>query len=214
MKNPLLLPTVVFTLLSFNASISAQKTYVETENRYDSSQGQKLISGQIVRTFRSSDKKLVSELKKIINYNDDIKVRLMTGLSKKDGLSDYLLDSMFYDGSGNMIMQKTYVKAKGKWIKKQYYKKTYTYDIQPAYSKTAKPTDKAGSSKEIFYRYNDQGWLISETEVECTDNGRCDSLLKKQYYYNSAGKQESAKSFIWTERKWMYIPVRTVKKSG
>jgi hypothetical protein len=186
---------------------------METENKYDSSDGQKLISGQIVRTYRSSDKKQISELKRIINYNDDIKIKSMTGLSKKDGLSDYLLDSMFYDGSGNMIMQKTYVKTKGKWIQRQYFKRSYSGDIQPKYSK-AEANDKKPVSKDVYYRYNDQGWLLSETEVECVGNGRCDSSLKKQYFYNSSGKRESAKSFVWTDRKWIYIPVRTVKKSG
>ncbi len=214
MNKLLVLSATIFTLLGCNSNSISQSVTVETESKYDTVRNEKVLSGQIVRSFRSSDRKLLAELTKVNNYNDDYKLTLITGFTKKDGLSDFLLDSLFYDKNGNMTLKKSYVKRNGTWVQKQYSQSTYRPDNQIAHFKTERLNEKKTFSKQVFYSYNEQGKLISETEYECSDYHPCDSSFKKQYFYNQNGKQDSTKFFTWSDKNWVFRRTFGKTKNG
>lgn len=56
--------------------------------------------------------------------------------------------------------------------------------------------------KEIFYSYNNDGNLATETEAECHLRNECDSIFKKRYIYSLAGKLDSTVSYVWENKAW------------
>ena len=74
---------------------------IQTEDKYEIVNEKKTLVGQIINQLRPIDSLPVTKLTKVFNYEDDARLRYLTGFSKKDGLQPYLLDSSFYDQNGN-----------------------------------------------------------------------------------------------------------------
>jgi hypothetical protein len=158
---------------------------------------------QIVQTLRKSDNKPIAKLTRLCNYDDDIRIKYLTGLSKENGLQDYLLDSIYYDANGNDTLKESFVRIDNKWMKSQFYRKTFRADNQVQYFVTERhPEGRTMYKREIFYKYSDLGNILSETEFECSEMVSCDSLSKKLFFYNSKGAVDSTVSYVWFDKRW------------
>ena len=53
--------------------------------------------------------------------------------------------------------------------------------------------------REIYYKYNADGQMLSETECECIGNARCDFVPKKEYVYNQTKELDKKISYTWRD---------------
>jgi hypothetical protein len=196
---------IIILLTGCSRITNSDNYYIETEDKLGKVNDIQEVIEQVSRTFRKSDKRLIAELTKVYNHNDDYKVLLTTGLKKENGLSNYLLDSIFYDSRGNDTLKINYVHRNSTWLKNQVYIKRFRPDNQISYFKTERFNDKNRFLKEIFYTYTNHSKLESETEFECSVIVSCDSLYKKVYYYDTVNKFDSTASFFWRDKNWTRI---------
>jgi hypothetical protein len=185
---------------------SNKKTFIKTEDQYDTIDGKKQIVSQIVKTLRKTDSLPITILTKVSNQNNDVRLKYLTGLSKEDGLQDYLLDSIYYDQIGNDTFIKSFVHLDNNWQLAQTFFKKFTADKQVSYFMTERPFNKDHYfKKEIYYTYNKAGNILTETEVECYLRNDCDSTFKKKYIYYSNGKLDSTIFYTWKNNEWSEI---------
>jgi hypothetical protein len=194
----------IFLLTNCGGANNPKGYYIETESHYDTVDGISKLSGQILRLRRKSDNLIFTETTKINNYNDDMKLLLVTGISKKDGLKVFSLDSIFYDERGNDTLKLTYIFIKDKWNLRQYTIKKFRSDNQIFYFRTERIDDSSGFQKNIFYSYDNQNRLIAETEYECLKPRDCDSTIKKRHFYSLSNKTDSIQLFYWKNQRWEY----------
>jgi hypothetical protein len=173
------------------------------EDRYELVGGKKVVAEQIVQSLRKSDNKPISRLTKIFNYDNDIKIKISTGLTKEEGLQDYLLDSIYYDSNGNDTLKVSFVHLDNEWQKVQLFRKAFRPDYEVEYFMTER-LDRVSYKKEIFYKYSDTGRILSETEFECSQLANCDSVYKKTFLYDSNGDRDST-MYAWTDNQWTEI---------
>ena len=166
--------------------------------------GRKELVGQKIKTFELPAKRIQSELTQIYNYNDDARLESL-GCFKKDGLKDYLLDSVFYDAIGNDTLKISFLMKDKKWTKVQSVKKRYNHEGHIEYLVAESLKGTPAYKKETFCKYYTSGLLSSETEFECYDIVGCDSTFKKMYYYNSKGVLDSIEAYKWKNREWAKI---------
>jgi hypothetical protein len=196
--------TILFlTLLTVSCNSDEEKLIIQTENQYDTIDGKNQIVSQLIKTLRMTDSLPISILTKVSNYDNDIRLKYLTGLSKENGLQDYLLDSIYYDKIGNDTLKKSFVRFEKNWQPAQTFHKKFTPDKQVSYFMTERPF-KIDSyyKKEVFYVYNDAGKVLAEIEVECQKRNYCDSIFKKKYVYNETGRLDSTISYIWKNNEW------------
>jgi len=168
------------TLLTVSCNSDKKKYIIQTEDQYDTIDGKKQIVSQTIKTLRRTDSLPIAILTKVSNFNNDTRLKYLTGLSKEDGLQDYLLDSIYYDINGNDTLKKSFVHLDNSWQPTQTFYKKFRADKQISYFMTERPFKKDHYFKrEIFYAYNNAGNILTETEVECHNENDCDSILKR-----------------------------------
>lgn len=194
---------LILIILTASCNSDKQKFIIQTENQYDTIDGKKQIVSQTIKTLRMTDSLPISILTKVSNYNNDIRLKYLTGLGQDDGLQDYLLDSIYYDNIGNDTLKKSFVHLDNNWQPAQTFYKKFTADKQVSYFMTERPFKKDHYfKKEIFYAYNNTGNILTETEVECHQINDCDSIFKKKYIYSSTGKLDSTIFYTWKNNEW------------
>lgn len=201
----------LLTLLTPSCNSNKDKFIIQTEDQYETVDSKKQIVSQTVKTLRQSDSLPIAMLTKIFNYNNDIRINYLTGLTKKDGLQDYLLDSIYYDKLGNDTLKKAFVHLDNNWQPTQIFYKKFRADKQVSYFMTERPFQKDSYfKKEIFYTYNAKGNVLTESEIECRKRIDCDSIFKKEYVYYSTGNLDSTISYIRKNNEW----TKFKKKNG
>jgi hypothetical protein len=100
---------------------------VKTENRYELVDGKREVVEQVIKHLTKSDNKPISRLTRVFNYNSDVRIEQLTGLTKDKGLQDYLLDSIYYDSKGNDTLIVHFVHL-GKWHRTQRTRKKFRTD--------------------------------------------------------------------------------------
>jgi type VI protein secretion system component VasK len=199
-SNLILLTLLTVLIVSCNSN---NKTFIQTEDQYETIDDKKQIVSKTIKTLRTSDSLPIATLTKVFNFNDDIRIKYLTGLSKEDGLQNYLLDSIYYDKLGNDTLKKTFVCLDNNWQEVQTFHKIFRADKQVSYLMIERPYNKDNYfKKEIYYNYNNAGNILTETEVECHLKNDCDSILKKVYVYNSTGKLDSTIFYTWKNSEW------------
>jgi len=192
----------LLTVLAVSCN-SDEGTFTQTEDQYEIIDGKKQIVSQTIKTLRKTDSLPVVILTKVSNYNNDVQMKYLTGLSKEDGLQNYLLDSIYYDKFGNDTLKMSFVHLNNNWQPAQIFYKEFTDDKQVSYFMTERPFKKDHYFKrEVFYIYNNQGNILTETEVECHRKNKCDSIFKKKYVYNSANQLDSTIFYTWRNNEW------------
>jgi hypothetical protein len=194
---------LLFALLQVGGS--KEELYSKTEDSYEVVDGNKEFVGQTISTFRKSDNNPRVKLIRIFNYKDDPRIYQLSGLKKENGLSDYTLDSIYYDKRGNDTLKVSYISVGGKWIKTMSYKMRFRPDNAVYYSKMERHNDPKFTN-ETFYSYNGAGKVTRETEYRCSVKSPCDSTYKKLYYYNAAQHLDSMVNFTWESKKWQRVP--------
>jgi|GEM_PF-3059932 hypothetical protein len=194
---------LLFALLQVGGS--KEELYSKTEDSYEVVDGNKELVGQTISTFRKSDNNPRVKLIRIFNYKDDPRIYQLSGLKKENGLSDYTLDSIYYDKRGNDTLKVSYISVGGKWIKTMSYKMRFRPDNAVYYSKMERHNDPKFTN-ETFYSYNGAGKVTRETEYRCSVKSPCDSTYKKLYYYNAAQHLDSMVNFTWESKKWQRVP--------
>jgi hypothetical protein len=194
---------LLFALLQVGGS--KEELYSKTEDSYEVVDGNKELVGQTIITFRKSDNNPRVKLIRIFNYKDDPRIYQLSGLKKENGLSDYTLDSIYYDKRGNDTLKVSYISVGGKWIKTMSYKMRFRPDNAVYYSKMERHNDPKFTN-ETFYSYNGAGKVTRETEYRCSVKSPCDSTYKKLYYYNAAQHLDSMVNFTWESKKWQRVP--------
>src|SRR5690606_32773620 len=127
-------------------------SFVQTEDQYETIDGKEQIVSQLVKTLRVSDSLPIANLTKVYNYNNDIRLQYLTGLTKEDGLQDYLLDSIYYDKLGNDTLKKSFVHLNNEWQPTQTFYKKFSAGKKVSYFMTERPFKKDRYfKKEIFY---------------------------------------------------------------
>jgi hypothetical protein len=205
---------LVLLLTFFQTHGIKEVYYSKTQESYENVDGTRQLVGQTITTFRKSDDNPVVKLVRIFNYKDDPRIYQLSGLKKENGLSDYTLDSIFYDRRGNDTLKVSYISTGGKWVKTMSYKMRFRPDNAVYYAKMEKHNDPKFTN-ETFYKYNAAGKVISETEYRCSVKSPCDSTYKKLYYYSEPQHLDSISNFTWENRKWQRVPVperKQVKK--
>lgn len=172
---------------------------INIKDRYEVVDGKKEVVEQVIQSLRKSDNKPVSRLTRIFNYDDDVRIEYATGLTKDDGLRDYLLDSIYYDSNANDTLKISYVHL-DKWYKTQLTRKEFRPDNQVEYFRTERQI-KGSFKMEIFYKYLSSGRLFSKTEFECSHLVACDSVFKTTFRYDSNGAVDST-MYTWHDNKW------------
>ena len=194
-----------FSFIQINGG-GKEELYAKTDDKYEVVDGSKEMVGQTISTFRKSDNNLVAKIVRVFNYNNDPRIFQLTGLKKENGLSDYTLDSIFYDRRGNDTLKVSYVSVGGKWMKSMSYRMKFRPDNTVAYAKMERHNDPKFTN-ETFYTYNETGKLIVQTEYRCSVKAPCDSTYKKRYYYSSARHPDSIADYTWENKKWQRVPV-------
>ena len=202
--------TILFlTILTASCNSDKQKFIIQTENQYDTIEGKKQIVSQTIKTLRMTDSLPISILTKVSNYNNDTRLKYLTGIGKDDGLQDYLLDSIFYDKIGNDTLKKSFVHLDNKWQPAQIFYKKFNPDKQLTYFMTVRPfKEDFYSKKEIFYVYSEEGRILTETEAKCSLRNAgfsrcdCDSIFKTKYIYSTTGKLDSRIYYTWKNNEW------------
>ena len=195
---------LLFTLIQ--AKGGKEELYSKTEESYEVVDGNKELVGQTISTFRKSDNSLRVKLIRIYNYKDDPRIYQLSGLKKENGLSDYTLDSIYYDKHGNDTLKVSYISIGGKWVKTMSYKMRFGPNNMVYYCKMERHSDPKFTN-ETFYTYNDAGKVTRETEYRCSVKSPCDSTYKKLYYYNAVQHLDSMVNFTWENKKWQRVPV-------
>lgn len=194
---------LLLTLLTVSCNSDKEKYIIQTEDQYETIDGKKQIVSQTIKTLRRTDSLPIAILTKVSNFNNDTRLKYLTGLSKEDGLQDYLLDSIYYDINGNDTLKKSFVHLDNSWQPTQTFYKKFGADKQISYFMTERTFKKDHYfKKEIFYAYNNAGNILTETEVECHKENDCDSIFKKKYVYNETEKLDSTISYIWKNNEW------------
>jgi hypothetical protein len=175
--------------------------YTKTDNSYEVIDGEKEIVGQTTTTFQKPDDRVIRRLNRIYNYKNDPRITELTGLQRTDGLSDYTLDSTFYDKNGNDTLKVSYVSRKHQWVKTMKYHMHFRPDHQADYIKMEK-LDEPWFTNQTFYKFNGSGKVFMETEYRCAEKKGCDSTYKEIFYYNPSQKIDSTIRFEWKDRKW------------
>ena len=196
---------ILAAILFLAASCKSESEYnIKTEDRYEVVDGKRELVEQVVQTFRKLDNRPVSKLTRVSNYDNDIRIEQLTGLTRDKGLREYLLDSIYYDSKGNDTLKIGYVHL-GDWQRTQITRKTFRADGKVEYFVTERT---AGGNthfkKEIFYKYSPAGEILSETEFECSLLVKCDSLYKKTFRYDPNGGVDSV-MYSWAEKKWSEV---------
>ena len=183
-------------------------TLTQVEAEYETIDGEKQVVSQAIKTIRKTDSLPVVILTKVSNYNNDIRIKYLTGLDKEDGLKDYLLDSIYYDSKGNDTMRISYVHL-DKWQKTQFTRKKFRNDNKVEHFLTERNIkDRPDFKREIFYKYSQTGQILSETEFECSHEVDCDSLFKKIFIYDLDGEIDSI-MYTWTDKKWNKVNINS-----
>lgn len=183
--------------------------YTKTTTKNELVDNKPVVVSEKIETFRMSDHKRTAVLTKVFNYDDDIKIKTLTGLTKKDGLQNYLLDSIFYDKMGNDSLKKCFVFIDKQWQLTQIFIQKFDQNNKIIFYMTERPfSGMQYYKKEIYYKYNSFGKILSETEFECNQN-TCDSIFKKEYIYNSENKLE--KQIFYTGKKGTWKEFKTTK---
>ena len=183
-----------------------EETYTKTDESYEVVDGTRELVGQTANTFRKSDNNLCVKKVRIFNYKNDERIIQLSGLRKEDGLSDYTLDSIFYDKRGNDTLKVSYISVKGKWVKTMSYRMKFRPDNLVTYLKMERHNDPKFSN-ETYYTYNSAGKILRETEFRCSVKSPCDSTFKKLYYYSDNTHMDSIVNFTWENKKWNRVPV-------
>ena len=200
------------TLLASSCIRDKDDFIIQTENQYETIDGEKQIVSQTIKTLRNSDSLPITILTKVSNYRNDTRMKHLTGLTKEEGLQNYLLDSIYYDKTGNDTLKKAFVYLGNNWQPTQTFYKKFTVDKLVSYFMTERPFKKDHYfKKEIFYSYNDSGNILTETEVECNKKNECDSVFKEKYIYNSAGKLDSTIVYVWKNNEWREYKNKNVR---
>lgn len=203
MKNYL----IIFILIISGCSVEQSEIKIDNtkEFRFDTiptiAIEESILTNQEILKIRLSDNKVVSRLEQVNNYDNDIKIRLLTGYTKEDGLMDFLKDSTYYDSNGNDTLTEMYRKRKNEdWTKVQFIRKSYDLNQNLTYL-CSQRTDSSNFKQEHFFKYENQ-LLTSETVFECSKMVKCDSIYKDIHYYDSNNTLDSTQHFIWKEDKW------------
>lgn len=207
-----LLIIFLFVLIQVNRS-GKEEFYSKTDESYEVVDGSKEMVGQTISTFRKSDNNLAAKLVRVFNYNNDPRIYQLTGLKKENGLSDYTIDSIYYDQRGNNTLKVSYISIGGKWVKTMSYRTKFNPDNSVMYSKMERHNDPKFTN-ETFYSYNKAGKVTRETEYRCSVKFPCDSTYKKVYYYNSGQLLDSIADFTWENKKWQRVPVPEKKNAA
>ena len=174
-----------------------------TESRNELVDNKFQIVSQTIKTLRISDRLPIAVLTRVSNYNNDIRLKHLTGLTKEDGLQDYLLDSIYYDKMGNDTLKKSFICTAKQLKLTQISRKKFRENKQVVYYMTERHFNKDSYYKsEIYYKYNPDGLILSETDCESMNKTDCDSISKKEYIYSSTKKLDKEISFIWKGNKW------------
>lgn len=191
-------------LIIFTISCNSNSgIFIKTENQYETIDNKRQLVSQTIKTLRSSDSLPVAILTKVSNYNNDVRLKYLTGLKKEDGLQDYLLDSLYYDQFGNDTLKRSFVNLAKTWHLAQTLYKKYREDTQVSYFMSERDfNNDLYFKKEIFYKYNNLGNILTETEVECHQKNDCDSTIKIKYFYNSTGQLDSKIFYLWKNNEW------------
>jgi hypothetical protein len=197
---------LTFLLILLQARGTKEELYSKMDESYEVVDGNKTLVGQTISTYRKSDNNLRVKLVRIFNYKDDPRIYQLSGLKKDNGLSDYTLDSIYYDKRGNDTLKVSYISVGGKWVKTMSYKMRFRPDNTVYYSKMERHNDPKFTN-ETFYSYNEAGKVTRETEYRCSVKAPCDSTYKKLYYYSSAQRLDSMVNFTWENKKWQRVPV-------
>ena len=202
---PNLLLILLFVLLQAGKA-GKEEYFSKSEEKYEMVDGNREIVGQTIGTYRKSDNNMVVKMVRVFNYNNDPRIFQLTGLKKENGLSDYTLDSIFYDKRGNDTLKVSYNSIGGKWVKSMSYKMRFRPDNAVYYSKMERHNDPKFTN-ESFYTYNEAGKVIRETEYRCSVKAPCDSTYKKVYYYSPSQHLDSMANFTWENKKWQRVPL-------
>lgn len=202
--------TLIFlTILTVSCNSGKQRFIIQTENQYDTIEGKKQIVLQTIKTLRVMDSLPISILTQVSNYNNDTRIKHLTGLGKDEGLQDYMLDSIYYDSSGNDTLKKSYLHLDNNWQQVQTFYKKFNSDKQVSYFMTERPFKKDFYSKnETFYIYDKNGKILTETKAECSLRNagftrcNCDSLFKTKYIYNKTGQLDKTLFYVWEKNEW------------
>jgi hypothetical protein len=193
---------ILTLLIILTASCKSDSEYtIKVEDRHEIVDGKKEIVGQVVQSLRKLDNKPISKLTRVFNYDNDLRIQQLTGLTKDKGLNDYLLDSIYYDSRGNDTLKVSYVHM-DKWHRTQITRKEFRADNKIEYFITERNIERHPYSKlEIFYKYSSTGQILSETEFECSQIIDCDSLYKKIFIHDSNGGIDSI-MYMWAHNNW------------
>lgn len=183
----------------------SSSTEFRTETIVDSAydEGELLRIDKKVNTIRKSDGKVIASLSQINNISNDYKTALFSGAAKEDGFYDYLLDSMSYDGEGNLVLQRMYVNKNGQWIFTQETINEFDKKGRLLKFTTERPDSARYTKQVISYKYNDKGLKVEESQFECSGIHLCDSVFKTKYLYNGGQQVNSTETYIWKRDKWI-----------
>jgi hypothetical protein len=205
MKNRTIYKRVILSVIIFTSCNVDKGTILTiTESKNELVDNKIQVVSETIRTLRISDRLPIAVLTRVFNYNNDIRLKYLTGLTKKDGLQNYLLDSIYYDKMGNDTLKRSYIYIAKQWQPTQIFRKEYNKTNHVVHYLTERPFGKDNYYKrEIFYKYNANGQILSETECECTNRkSTCDSTSKKEYIYSSTKQLDKKIIFIRKGNKW------------
>ena len=201
MNRKLFFLAIILTSCNFSGDGNAYFTTTVSTNEIVDNKSEIVL--QEIKTFRISDRKTTSILTKVFNYNNDTRIKDLTGLTKEDGLQNYLLDSTFYDKNGNDTLKRSYVFKNMQWNLTQIFLKKFGQDNHVEFDMTESPfNDEKYYKKETYYKYNTTGKILSETEFECTGKNSCDSIFKKEYVYSPENILEKEISYTMKGNRW------------
>jgi hypothetical protein len=202
-KNIVLFLVAIIVFTSCSQTNDEFKTVEET--KYENINGEKTAVSQTVKTIRLNDNQPISILTRISNHTDDSRIKYLTGQTSKDGLKDYLLDSLFYNEKGKDTLKKSFVRLDTIWQPTQLFKKKYNDYDSLSYWETERPfKENHYYRRGIYYSYDSAKRLISKTEFECINRQKCDSILKTVYDYSNNRPEQWRylyKNDSWTELK-------------
>ena len=195
---------VVLASLVFACNEDNNRFIIQTKDQYDTINGENRLVAQIIKTLRVSDSLPIVILTRVSNYHNDIRARHLTGLTEEDGIQNYLMDSVYYDGRGNDTLKQSFVYLHEEWQSTQVFHKRFREDGQVSYFMTERPYKKDHYFKqEIFYSYNNDGSISTETEVECFTKTDCDSVFREEFIYNFVGDIDSTVLYLWEDGRWV-----------
>ena len=175
----------IFALIA-NGCSSREKFIIQTEDKYETIDGEQINVGQEIRTLRQSD---------------SLPISVLTKIRVKGELQDFLREDLQYDNAGNNTIKKCFVFDNGKWVFVQEVYFKYRSDKQISSFHTKRVRQKEEERGRI-YRYDNFARLIEDTEYECNNNV-CDSTLKICYIYNTESLiHDSIVSYIWRDNEW------------